>query len=194
MRVGIFGGSFNPIHLGHLKLAQAALVGLGLSKIYFVPTFLTPLKNNQDQLPAATRAKLVRLAIQDNPRFALSLCEVKRKGLSFTVDTLEYFKKKLGSETTLYFLTGADSLENLSKWKSLEKIFKLCRLVVASRPGFEFKNNSRSIIYLPFKAEDVSSSQIRERIAKKRSIKKLVPKSIIQELKKGVASSKLVKK
>ena len=136
MSIGIFGGSFNPVHRGHLKLARAALSKLRLDKIVFVPSRRSPLKKKEDLLPAALRVKLLRSALKDQKRFFISLCEIQRKGPSYTVDTLKAFKRKWGKGTELFFLSGADTLKGLSRWKSLDEIFKLCRFVVMTRPRY----------------------------------------------------------
>ena len=164
MRIGIFGGSFNPVHAGHLKLAGEALSELNLNQVYFVPSRQSPLKKKDDLLPESLRLKQLRAAIKNRPAFKLSLCELKRPQPSYTVDTLRFFSKKFGKRAELYFLSGADTLKNISKWKSLDEIFKLCRFVVMSRPGFRMigpKNIMDRILPLAFDAAPVSSTDIR---------------------------------
>ena len=128
-RIGILGGSFNPIHQGHLALASYAQSELNLDKVYFVPSFQTPLKDPRSLLPAPLRARLVERAIRPHPRFKLSEVELKRKGRSYTVDTLRFFKKRLGAKAQLYFLAGADNAKTFSRWKSPQQVLKLCRFV-----------------------------------------------------------------
>ena len=177
MRIGIFGGSFNPVHQGHLALAREAVSELNLDKIYFVPSFQNPLKKKEALLPDALRVKLLRAAVRGNPDFAVSLCEIQRKGPSFTVDTLKSFKKKLGSEATLYFLSGADVLKNIKRWKSVDKIFKLCRFVVMTRPGYPIRQTQGQVLSLPFSALPVSSSEVRQRLRRGQKISGLVPQA-----------------
>ena len=121
MRIGIFGGSFNPIHNGHLKLAREAFSGLNLDKIYFVPSHRTPFKKKEDLFPDPLRLRLLKIALKDRPNFFISLCEMKRKGMSYTVDTLRFFRKRFGKDAQLFFLAGGDTLKNLSRWKSFKE-------------------------------------------------------------------------
>ena len=161
MRIGIFGGSFNPVHAGHLKLAYEAMSELNLERVIFVPSHQNPLKNGSEPEPAAARTARLRKAIKKFPFFNLSLCEVRRKGLSYTVDTLRHFKKKFGKKSTLYFLMGADSLKNFGRWKSTKRILALCRLVIFSRPGFPAGPLPQGALYIPMDALDISSTRIR---------------------------------
>ena len=137
MRIGVFGGSFNPVHNGHLRLASYALSELNLNRVIFVPSNQTPLKKKEVLLPAALRLSLLKAAVKKNRSFGVSDCELKRGGMSFTVDTLKAFKKKWGKKTELYFLSGADVVQSLDRWKSPKKVFQLCRFVVVTRPGFK---------------------------------------------------------
>lgn len=163
MRIGIFGGSFNPVHEGHLALATEALSELNLDRVIFVPSFRHPLKREDALWPVALRVRLLKQAIRGQRRFSVSLCEIKRQGPSFTADTLEFFKKKFGRKTVLYFLIGADNLDTLPRWRSLGSVFKLCRLVAMTRPGYALTRRSAwPILYLPFAALDVSSTRIRK--------------------------------
>ncbi|MBI2095440.1 MAG: nicotinate (nicotinamide) nucleotide adenylyltransferase [Candidatus Omnitrophica bacterium] len=175
MRIGVFGGSFNPVHRGHLELARAAAAELGLDKLFFVPSRQTPLKSGRGLLPVRLRVELLRRSLRKEPRFFLSLCETRRKGASFTVDTLKYFKKKFGKKTVLYFLAGADTLKNLSRWKSLPEVLRLCRFVVCSRPDVRVGRVPLGVIYQPFGALEISASDIRRRLAAGKSVRGLVP-------------------
>ena len=162
MRIGIFGGSFNPVHKGHLKLAQTAFSELNLDKVFFVPSYQTPLKENTESLlPTQTRIDLLKKAIRPYPYFSVSSCEIRRKGLSFTVDTLKFFKTKFKNKAVLYFLAGADTLTNLKRWKSVDEIKKLCRFVIASRPGYPLKTPSWTLS-LPMDSLKLSSTEIRK--------------------------------
>lgn len=177
-RVGIFGGSFNPVHLGHLRLAEAALSELGLDKVIFVPSYRTPLKNPKELLPAPLRLGCLRQAIGNRKCFAVSDHEIRRKGISYSVDTLGHFRAKFGPGTTLYFLAGADTAKNLSRWKSPDKMIKLCRFTVFSRPGAARLRTRPEILRVTFPALDISSSQIRRRWWAGRSLKDLVPAAV----------------
>ena len=175
MRVGIFGGSFNPVHNGHLKLAREALSELNLDRLFFVPSCITPLKAKEGLLPGALRVKLLKTALKGKVPFSVSLCEMRRRGLSFTVDTLKYFRRKFGRNTVLYFLAGADTLRDIRRWKSPKEIFRLCRFVVMTRPRFSLAGVPDPVVHLPFDALDISSSDIRERLSHKKRIGHLVP-------------------
>ena len=175
MRIGIFGGSFNPVHEGHLCLARAAVSELNLNKIIFVPSFQNPLKQKEELLPPVFRIKLLRTAIKNQPGFSISLYEIKRKSPSFTVDTLKYFKRKFGKCSVLYFLSGADVLKNIKRWKSVDQIFKICRFVVMTRPGYPEMRSPKSVLQVPFEALSLSSSGIRRRLQRGQSIGGLVP-------------------
>ena len=175
MRIGIFGGSFNPVHNGHLKLARAAMSELNLSSVFFVPARVTPLKEKNGLLPARVRECLLKKAVRKIPGFSVSSCEIGRKGPSFTVDTLRIFKKRYGRGAVLYFLAGADTLNTLSRWKSPKKIFKLCRFIVMTRPGYRAKKLNAPVLWLPFDALDVSATKLRRCAAKGSNLKALVP-------------------
>ncbi len=163
MRIGIFGGSFSPVHAGHLKLASEALSELNLNRVYFVPSSQTPLKNNSWLLPPLKRVALLQKALKKNPAFLISLCEIKRKGISYTVDTLEFFKKKFGKKCTLYFLAGADTLGSFRRWRAPRRILSLARLAIFSRPGFPLKGLAlpEGALVVPMDALAISSTQIR---------------------------------
>lgn len=175
MRIGIFGGSFNPVHQGHIRLAQEAFSELNLDKIYFVPSRQNPLKEKEGLLQGAVRVRILKAAIRRIPDFFISLCEIRRKGPSFTVDTLKFFKKKFGKNAVFYFLSGTDVLRGIERWKSVDELFKLCHFVVMTRPGYEFKESRRPFIHVPFQALDVSSSEIRQRLKRGQSVRNLVP-------------------
>ncbi len=170
------------MHLGHLKLARAAQAELNLDKLFFVPSHQTPLKSGRELLPVSLRVKLLRAALRNEAHFSISLYETKRKGASFTVDTLRAFRKKFGKRAVLYFLAGADTLENLSRWKSLPEVLRLCRFVVWSRPGARVGRIPDGVIYMPFDALEVSASEIRRRLVSGKSVKGLVPPETVSLL------------
>lgn len=191
MRVGIFGGSFNPVHNGHLELAAWARKKLKLKKIIFVPSRFSPLKKKEALLPAATRVKMLKAALKGRPYFQISLCEIRRRGPSFTVDTLKFFRKKLGPAAEIFFLAGADTLKNFSKWKSPEKVLKLCQFVVMTRPGHVLGKLPAGALAVKFDALDVSASEIRRRLKKGKSLRGLLPPPLEKYL-KGEISSKQI--
>lgn len=196
-RIGIFGGSFNPIHLGHLALAEYALNELGLEKIIFVPSYRTPLKDPKVLLPAPVRLGCLRSAIRSHKHFYVSDHEIRRKGVSYTVDTLRYFQRKFGSKKTLYFLAGADTARNLSRWKSPDKVIKLCRFTVFSRPGVQKSRTWPGVLWVHFPALKISSSEIRRRLWAGKSLENLVPAAVervMTEYKRKVLSQSKRKK
>ncbi len=181
MRIGIFGGSFNPVHAGHLKLASHAASELNLQRVIFVPSRVNPLKNEQELLPAAFRVRLLRLALRGHRVFSVSLCELARGGRSYTVDTLEYFRKKFKG-ATLYFLCGADTMKGLSRWKKPGRVLELCRFTVFSRPGHGRLRKDKRILRVPLDALPVSSSEVRRRLNEGLSVRGLVPKEILKPI------------
>ena len=137
MRIGILGGTFDPIHYGHLILAEEAWACLELERVLFVPAREPPHKLRQPNSPAADRLEMVRLSVASNPHFDVSDIELARPGPSYTVDTLALLQEALGPQAELYFLMGLDSLANLPTWHDPAGIVARARLVVARRPGYE---------------------------------------------------------
>ncbi len=133
--IGIFGGTFDPIHFGHLRLAQEALTGLSLQQIRFIPAGQPP-HRSAPQVAAAARLDMVRLACADNPDFAVDEREVLRAAPSYTVDTLTALRAEVGAEQALCLLLGADAYLGLTTWHRWQELFSLVHLVVAHRPGF----------------------------------------------------------
>jgi len=136
-RIGILGGTFNPIHIGHLAIAEWSYEKLKLDKVIFVPTYLPPHKSSRGVIDAKTRYKMVELAIKDNPHFEISDFEIKKGGKSYSIDTVRYFSEKFNKDTKLYFIIGEDCLSTLHKWKEIEKLVSLASFVVVNRPGVE---------------------------------------------------------
>jgi nicotinate-nucleotide adenylyltransferase len=167
LRIGVFGGSFDPVHEGHLRLAETALSELNLDRVVFVPASQAPLKGRPALAPRR-RYELVRRAIAGHPGLEASPCEIGRGGVSYTVDTLKAFKRRYGKAAALYFLCGADSARTLGRWKSFPEILKLCRFVVLSRPGYRIGRLPADALRLDFDAVDVSSTEIRRAGASKR--------------------------
>jgi nicotinate-nucleotide adenylyltransferase len=175
MRIGILGGTFNPIHIGHLILAEEAIWKLTLDKVIFVPTYIPPHKEIEDSPNAQDRLEMVRLAIEGNPNFEVSSIEVDAKKTSYSIDTLRAFKGIYGDETKLSFLTGSDSLKDLFSWKDVEEIFKISKFVVAKRPGYPIEHIPKEVETVVITPIEVSSMDIRRRLKEGRSIRYLVP-------------------
>jgi nicotinate-nucleotide adenylyltransferase len=178
-KIAILGGSFNPIHIGHLILANTVCEEFNLDKIIFVPCYIQPLKSNKDFASAEDRLAMIKLAIQNNPKFELSDIEIKRKGKSYTVDTLKYFKQKYDD---LYFVIGADNIKDFHRWKEPDTILKLTKLIVTNRGGIEKKIPQRlrgkKIFVCKIPDIEISSTLIRNNIRSNKSIKYLVPEKV----------------
>ena len=183
MRIGILGGTFDPIHKGHLALANAAVKQSKLDSLYFIPTYQHPLEQKGLSAPADDRFNMVELAIQDHPKFKVSDCEIKRQGISYTVDTLRYFREKFPMPNELFFITGGDWGKNLDQWKEINTIFKLAHFVVASRPGFNFQNVPKQVSMLDFIPLDISSTEVREQIKKGAILKDMIPENVLTYIK-----------
>ena len=188
MNLGILGGTFDPIHIGHLVVAEEARIKLGLSEVLFVPAGQPWLKQDRHITLAAHRVEMVRRAIADNPYFKLNTLEVDRPGPSYTVDTLRSLQDQLSSESSLFFILGRDTLAELPLWKEPRKVIQLCRLVVPPRLGSRDLRHLEEtipgllerVIQLDMPVIGISSSEIRQRIARGLSIRYLVPPAVEQ--------------
>lgn len=178
MRIGILGGTFNPIHIGHLILAEEALSKLGLNKVVFVPTYVPPHKAVEGNIKPQDRLRMVELAIADNQAFAVSDFEIGSKKTSYSIDTLKEFRKTYGEDAQLYFITGSDLLKDLFSWKNVNDIFRMSKFIVANRPGYpvtEVPKEVETVVVTPI---EVSSEDIRRRLKAGRSIRYLVPEKV----------------
>ena len=129
MRIGVLGGAFDPIHLGHLSIAKEAKEKASLSKIIFVPTGTPWMKDAAEISPARHRLEMAKIAIAGNPYFEVSPIEIEREGISYTVQTLEEIKKEQGAEAEIFLILGMDSIMQISEWKNPEKIKKICNIL-----------------------------------------------------------------
>jgi len=183
MKIGILGGTFNPPHMGHLVLAQEVLDRLKFDKIFFIPTNIPPHKDNEG-IEAKHRLAMVKLAIAQNQSFELIDAEIKRGGVSYTVDTLRQLKEEFGSDE-FYLIVGSDLANDFSSWKEPLALKKLAKIVVASRDKYPLKKEDDFII-LDIIQINISSSQIRDLVKKGHCIRYLVPQTVasyIEELK-----------
>jgi len=186
VNIGVLGGTFDPIHIGHLVVAEEARIKLELNEVLFVPAGQPWLKVARNITSAVHRVEMVRRAIADNPHFKLCTLEVERPGPSYTVDTLTMLRKQLGSEASLFFILGRDTLAELPLWKEPNKLVQLCRLVVAPRLGSkDLKHLKTSIpglldkvIQLDMPVIGISSAEIRQRITQGLTIRYLVPAKV----------------
>lgn len=188
MKIGIIGGTFNPIHLAHLYIAYEAKCQLNLDKIIFIPTGSPPHKKDMEILEASLRYNMVYEAIRNYEDFEISDYEIEKKGLSYTFETLEHFKN---DDNELYFITGADCLMDIEKWKYPEKIFKLCNFVVFNRAGYSKKNLiiqkekiqqkfNTNITFLDIIDLEISSSIIRNRIKEGKRIDFFMSREVLE--------------
>jgi len=191
MKIGLLGGTFDPIHMGHLIIAEWIRESRGLKKIIFIPTALPPHKKNVKMTDKKDRWEMVKLSIRDNPKFEISDIEIKKENVSFTVDTLKEFSK---GDNEIYFIIGGDSLKEFPTWKDPDEIIRLSNVVVARRPNYEDNGEkfvySDKVIFSDSPEISISSTQIRERVKEGKSIKYLVHPAVEEYiLKKGLYKS-----
>ena len=187
MRVGVFGGTFDPIHIGHLVSAEEVRVKLGLECVVFVPAGLPPHKLDHVMSPVEHRLAMVELAIASNPHFAVSRVDVDRFGPCYTVDTIELLRDEWGADVEIYFIMGSDSLLDILTWHNPRRLIRLCRLAVVSRPGYQVDLDELDAL-LPGVASRVqmlnapelaiSSTDIQRRVREGLSIKYQVPEAV----------------
>jgi nicotinate-nucleotide adenylyltransferase len=181
MKIGVFGGTFNPPHLGHLIVAESARESLNLDKVLFIPCASSPHKSSGSLVDADCRLEMVKLATSGNTRFEASDIEIERGGRSYTVDTLRALTV-LYPHAELYLLIGIDNLLELHTWKEPEEIFGLTEVVAINRPGFDpasvRKDYLRRVTFLRYPSIDISSSEIRRKAKMGKSIKYLVPSAV----------------
>ena len=135
--IGLFGGTFNPIHLGHLQVAEEVRAGFGLEKIIFIPSAIPPHKGTSELADANDRYKMIVDAISENPKFIASDVEIKRPGRSYTIDTVTHYKNNLPKETSCYLIVGLDAFFEIDTWKSYHDFFELIPMIVMTRPSEE---------------------------------------------------------
>lgn len=183
MKIGILGGTFNPVHIGHLILAEEVREKLGLERIIFVPAYLPPHKDNSDIAAADARLTMLKLAIKGNKYFSASAMEIERDGRSYTIDTVREFKKIYPLDE-LYFITGSDLLKYLDDWKDLAEITKMVKFIVGTRPGYPLEKIPAYISTVAIRAVDVSAFEIRQAQKENKSFRYLVPEAVYRYIKK----------
>ncbi len=187
--IGIIGGTFDPIHFGHLVAAEAARSCFGLSEVVFVPSGSPPHKADRFVTTAEHRFLMTVLATTTNPYFRVSRVEIDRPGPSYTVDTIEALRARLGSDVRIYFITGADAVMELMTWNRPDAILEMCELIAATRPGYPPADiqrlrqavpeaNAKRVHTIEVPALAISSSDIRARVAQGKPIKYLVPETV----------------
>lgn len=185
IKIGLFGGSFDPIHNGHLELAKWVKNKLSLNRIIFIPAAVPPHKQNLKLTDSKHRYRMAQIAIENYPDFEISDVEIKRKGISYTIDTILFFQKKLSLDfRNLYLIIGADSLLDFPNWKDPAKILNNCQVVVLQRPGANLNKAKpelkRQAILLESPLIDISATEIRQRIKVGNSMAQLVPPAVEQ--------------
>jgi len=183
-RIGVLGGTFNPVHNGHLYIARLALKKLKLNKVIFIPTFIPPHKKVSQNVKASDRLKMLRLALGKKTRFGISTYEIKKKGKSYSIRTALYLKRKYGKDTKLFFLIGSDCLKGLSKWKNVKKLMRIMQFVVIPRPGHKDVRTFGDIRRINIPMNSVSSTKVRCALRKNRSASNFLPKSVEDYIKR----------
>jgi nicotinate-nucleotide adenylyltransferase len=186
-RIGIMGGTFDPIHHGHLVAASEVADLFSLDEVVFVPTGQPWQKGEIDVSPAEDRYLMTVIATASNPRFHVSRVDIERNGPTYTVDTLRDLRELYGPETELYFITGADALSRILSWKDADQIFALAHFVGVTRPGFDLTDahlpaDAATLVRVPAMA--ISSTACRARVADGKPVWYLVPDGVVQYIAK----------
>ena len=188
MKLGILGGTFDPIHLGHLIIAEEAMSSLGLDRVIFVPAGDPWMKADSTITLSHHRLAMILAAIADNPSFKVSPVELERNSPSYTVETLEEMQEDYGAQTEYFFIIGADALKGFGRWIQPERILELCTLAVVGRPAQEFLDLTplestlpgigKRVVTVGDVAIGVSATDIRGRVAEGRTVRYLVPLAV----------------
>jgi len=188
VRVGIFGGTFDPIHVGHLIIAEWLREELPLDKVVFIPSAYPPHKVASRITELHHRMAMVRLAIEGNPHFELSDVEMAKGGISYTVETLRYLKAHQFQRAELFLIIGSDNLIDLPNWHQPEKLFKYSRVLVVPRPGYDPDTADprfrKLIHWVEAPRLEISATEIRQRVQRGESIRYLVPQAVEEYIRK----------
>ena len=187
MKIALIGGTFNPVHSGHLRIARIALESLKLDQVLWVPCAASPHKSNDDLAPAHHRLAMLELAIRDEPRFKISTIEIERGGISYTVDTLTRLRREFPDDE-IYFLIGSDNFQEIGLWKRFPRLVELCEFLVVARPGFPIRIPPPTVPAellprlrhrtLDGAAMDVASSEVRRMLREGKKVSHLIPRSV----------------
>ena len=183
-RIGILGGTFNPIHVGHLTIAEMVYEQLKLDKVIFVPSNLPPHKSSINVASTQDRYHMVRLAARGNPHFAISDYEIKKGGKSYSVETVSYFRDCYPRGTKLFFIIGNDLLPTLRAWKRIDEILEVVSFVTVNRPGFKEEKSRIKVKTITVPGLQTSSSYVRMRITAGKTVKYLVPENVLSYIDK----------
>ncbi len=195
IKIGIMGGTFDPIHNGHLVTAEEALIQFELDKVVFVPAGYPPHKEVRKSLDPVERYLMTVIATASNPDFEVSRIEVDRKGPSYTIDTVREFRKVYGVEAEIFFITGADAMLEIITWKDADELAKMCKFIAATRPGYCLRK-FEELHVLPYENKEpepgklkihimeipalaISSTDIRRRVSQGYPIRYLVPEGVV---------------
>jgi nicotinate-nucleotide adenylyltransferase len=209
MKIGLFGGTFDPIHWGHLRSAEEVSETFGLDRVYFIPAAVPPHKRGQTATPPRDRLQMVRLAVAKNPKFSVSTAEISRPGVSYSIDTIREFSAALKKNDSLYFIIGLDAFREIGTWKDFAAIFSLCNFIVTSRPGSKekdplkgtgvavkklfcydfqqrnYRHKSGTRVYFDELTDiAISASEIRALVKEGKSIRYLVPPKVEEYIKR----------
>jgi nicotinate-nucleotide adenylyltransferase len=203
LRLGLFGGTFNPMHYGHLRSAEEVCAALDLTRLWFIPAGLPPHKTVPGITPFEVRLEMSRLAVGDHPVMSVSDLEGRRPGRSYSIETLQQIRREVGPAWELYFILGLDAVLEIASWKDYKDLFTLCHFVVLDRPGYNRRRLKEVLLrevhplFRPLKAErgflhpaghkvilqettlmDISGTAIREMVRHGRSIRYLLPEAV----------------
>ncbi len=184
--IGIMGGTFDPIHFGHLLAAEEARRCYGLTRVIFIPNGQPPHKKQYEVTPAEQRYEMVVLATASNPAFETSRLELDRPGPSYAVETVQALRKTLGQEIGLYFITGADAIREILTWREPKRLLELCSFVAAMRPGYDPRSVEEAldpewqarIHWLAIPGVDISSTELRRRAGAGESLRYLTTQAV----------------
>ncbi|GAK04145.1 LOW QUALITY PROTEIN: nicotinate-nucleotide adenylyltransferase [Geomicrobium sp. JCM 19037] len=179
-KIGIFGGTFDPVHIAHLILAEQALNECSLDEVWFMPANIPPHKKHEGMADGKDRAHMVELAIQHHPQFKLLRLELARTGPSYTVDTIEHLLQIYPNEQ-FYFIIGGDMVKSLERWHQIDRLRDMVRFIVTDRPDYSLEKGehiSETMLYIHVPNCPISSSDIRSRIKKQQSIRFLIPEEV----------------
>ncbi|MDI6829709.1 MAG: nicotinate-nucleotide adenylyltransferase [Actinomycetota bacterium] len=198
-RIGVMGGTFDPIHTGHLVTAEEALHQFGLDEVLFIPSGHPPHKEDRESLDPESRYLMAVIATADNPRFRVLRMELERPGPSYTIDTVRELRRLYGPGTDIFFITGADAILEILTWKDPEKLLREARFIAATRPGYDLKRledalpeaekerhaEDPRVLVMEIPALAISSTDIRERVREGRPVTYLVPKGVREFIEKN---------
>lgn len=194
MKLGILGGTFDPVHLGHIRMAEEARKTVGLDKVILIPAGQPLLKEPRLITTAADRLEMLKLAIRGHPELTVSTLEIERKGPSYTVDTLAGLRKQQGKDDELYFIMGWDTLAQLPRWREPGRIIEMCTIIAVPRPEIArpdigkletgVPGISRRVVFLEKPRLNISATEIRENVAGGESILRMVPEPVAEYIHK----------